>query len=146
MAREDSHRERGLPLRVKAAHGMGAAANGSLLYLRSLILLFYSQVVGLDPGLVGLVMGASIILDAMWDPAIGHFSDNLRSRLGRRHLLMLLAPIPTGILIALFWNPPVGWGTGATLAWFTACLLLLNLTYSFFEVPANALTPELAPG
>ena len=135
-----------LPLTVKASQGVGSMANGALLYMRSLILLFYSQVVGLDAGLVGLVMGLSLVLDAMWDPAIGHFSDNLRSRLGRRHLLMLIAPIPASILIALFWNPPVGWSDGATLAWFLVTLLLVNLSYSFFEVPANALTPELAPG
>lgn len=135
-----------LPFGIKLSHGIGSMANGALLYMRSLILLFYSQVVGLDAGLVGLVMGASIILDAMWDPAIGHFSDNLRSKLGRRHMLMFAAPIPAAILIALFWNPPVGWSDGATLGWFAGTLLLLNLTFSFFEVPANALTPELAPG
>ena len=135
-----------LPFSVKLSHGTGSIANGSLLYLRSLILLFYSQVVGLDPGLVGLVMGASIIADAFWDPAIGHFSDNLRTRFGRRHLLMFIAPIPAAIMIALFWNPPTDLSPGMTLAWFAATLLLLNLCYSFFEVPATALTPELAPG
>ena len=135
-----------LPIGVKMSHGIGSMANGSLLYLRSLILLFYSQVVGLDAGLVGLVMGASIIVDAMWDPAIGHFSDNLSSKLGRRHLLMFAAPVPAAILIAMFWNPPVGWSDAATLGWFAVTLLLLNLTFSFFEVPATALTPELAPG
>ena len=142
----DGRPARALPLATKWAHGTGSMANGALLYMRSLILLFYSQVVGIDPWLVSVALGASMILDAFWDPAIGHFSDNLRTRLGRRHLLMFAAPLPTAILCVLLWNPPVGWGAGATFLWFAATVIGTNLVYSFFEVPAIALTPELAPG
>ncbi len=135
-----------LPLSTKVAHGSGAIAGGSIIYLRSLMLLFYSQVVGLEAWTVSLALGIVIAFDAVWDPAIGHFSDTLRSRWGRRHTLMFAAPIPTAILCAMLWNPPVGMSPGMTFAWLLACAMLLNLCYSFFEVPANALTPELAPG
>jgi glycoside/pentoside/hexuronide:cation symporter, GPH family len=135
-----------LPLATKFSHGFGAVANGSLTYMRSLILLFYSQVVGIEPWLVSVALSVSIVLDAFWDPAIGHFSDNLRTRFGRRHLLMYLAPVPAALLIAAVWNPPVGWSEEATFIWFAVTIISVNLAYSFFEVPANALTPELAPG
>lgn len=140
-------RERaGLPKSTKFAHGTGAMANGALIYLRSLLLLFYSQVVGLEAWTVSLALGIVIACDAVWDPAIGHFSDTLRSRWGRRHTLMFAAPVPAAILCALMWNPPVGMSSGMTFAWLLATAILLNLSFSFFEVPANALTPELAPG
>ena len=69
-----------LPLSTKVAHGSGAIAGGSIIYLRSLMLLFYSQVVGLEAWTVSLALGIVIAFDAVWDPAIGHFSDTLRSR------------------------------------------------------------------
>lgn len=144
--RPASRRRAGLPLSTKFAHGTGAAANGSLIYLRSLLLLFYSQIVGLEAWMVSLALGVVIAFDAIWDPAIGHFSDTLRSRWGRRHTLMFAAPIPAAILCALMWNPPVGMPIGMTFAWLLGTAILLNLSFSFFEVPANALTPELAPG
>lgn len=135
-----------LPFSTRLSHGTGAMATGSLTYLRSLVLLFYSQVVGLEAWAVSLALGVVMVLDAFWDPAIGHFSDNLRARWGRRHTLMIIAPVPAAILCALFWNPPVGLAPGLTFAWLFVLSALLNLTYSFFEVPATALTPELAPG
>lgn len=135
-----------LPRRLKLAHGTGAIANGSLTYLRSLLLLFYNQVVGLEAWVVSLALGGVMVLDALWDPLIGHYSDNLRSRRGRRHALMFAAPLPAAILCALLWNPPAALSPGWTAVWLVAGIGLLNLSYSFFEVPANALTPELAPG
>lgn len=139
-------RPAGLPVATKFAHGTGAVANGSLTYLRSLILLFYSQVVGLEAWMVSLVLGTVMVLDAIWDPMIGHYSDTLRSPRGRRHALMFVAPVPAAFLCALLWNPPEGLAGPSSVAWLFACAALLNLAYSFFEVPANALTPELAPG
>lgn len=140
------NRRAGLPLGTKFAHGTGAMANGSLIYLRSLILLFYSQVVGLEAWMVSLALGIVIACDAIWDPAIGHFSDTLRSRWGRRHTLMFAAPVPAALLCISLWNPPIGLPPQMTFAWLLGSALLLNLSFSFFEVPANALTPELAPG
>ena len=138
--------ERELSLSTKFSHGAGSIANGALLYTRSLLLLFYSQVVGVEPWLVSLALGASMVLDAAWDPMIGHVSDRTRSRWGRRHQYMLAGALPATLLFVALWNPPVGWSSGATFAWFAATVILANLAYSFFQVPADALTPELAPG
>jgi GPH family glycoside/pentoside/hexuronide:cation symporter len=53
-------------------------------------------------GIVGFLIG---IWDAVIDPFIGHFSDNLRSRWGRRRpFLFIFAPI-TAILAILIWTP-----------------------------------------
>lgn len=139
-----AHRE--LALSTKFSHGAGSIANGAMVYTRSLLLLFYSQVVGLEPWLVSLALGASMALDAAWDPMIGHVSDRTRSRWGRRHPYMLAGALPATLLFVGIWNPPPGWSEQATFAWFAATVILANLAYSFFQVPADALTPELAPG
>ncbi|MFM8375208.1 MAG: MFS transporter, partial [Phenylobacterium sp.] len=69
---------------TRLAYGFGAVANGvkdnGLNYF---LLLFYSQVVGVDSRLVSLVLTCALILDAIIDPVIGYWSDNLHSRWGR---------------------------------------------------------------
>ena len=53
------------------------------------ILFYYKQVLGLSGTLTGIAIAISIIWDAVSDPLVGAWSDNLRTRWGRRHPLML---------------------------------------------------------
>ncbi|WP_443628747.1 MFS transporter [Candidatus Njordibacter sp. Uisw_002] len=55
------------------------------------ILFYYKQVLGLSGTLTGLAIAISIIWDGISDPMIGAWSDRLRSRIGRRHPLMIAA-------------------------------------------------------
>ena len=80
---------------TKISYGAGAVAfgvkdNGFSYFL----LLFYSQVIGIDARLVGLALTISLFVDAFMDPIVGYWSDNLRSRWGRRHPFMYAAALP----------------------------------------------------
>lgn len=133
-----------VPLFTRIAYGFGSVANG----VRNggfnyLLLLFYSQVVGLDARLVGLAITIGLIADALLDAAIGYWSDNLRSRWGRRHPLMYAAAIPAALGYLMVWNPPTGWSSTA-LFWYVLVLTLgVRFSSSLFEVPNAALAPEL---
>ncbi|HBM05927.1 MAG TPA: sugar transporter, partial [Erythrobacter sp.] len=92
---------------LKLAHGSGAAAfgikNGGFDYF---LLLFYGTVIGLEPGLVGLAILIALVVDAISDPLVGYWSDNFRSRWGRRHPFMYAAALPVALSYFLLWNPP----------------------------------------
>lgn len=94
---------------------------------------------------MSLALAISVLVDAFWDPAIGHASDHLRSRLGRRHPFMYFAAIPSGLAFAFLWLPPAGMTDFQTFLWLITFVMLFRLFHSFFMVPAAALTPELAP-
>jgi|SRR5215217_153499 len=146
MAAEDKAATRGPGLAVGTAFGMGAMSAGLLSQaLSTLALLFYNQVIGMSPATVGLVLMISLIFDAVWDPAIGLWSDNTRSRIGRRHPFMYAAIIPTGVAFWLLWSPPVGLSEGGNFAWLLTTLLAVRFFSSLYEVPSTALAPELAP-
>jgi len=134
-----------LDLRTKLLYGVGSAAPGARLFLIGLLLFYYNQVVGVPSGMVSAAVAVSLLIDTFWDPAIGHFSDNLRTRWGRRHPLMYAAAIPLPIFFILLFRPPEGLTDGQTVAWMLTFLLLTRFSGSFFEVPSNALAPELAP-
>lgn len=118
------------------AYGVKDAGFGTFL------LLFYNQVLELDASSVGLVIFLALVFDAFVDPAIGFLSDRTQSKWGRRHPWMYGAAIPIAIGWALLWNPPP-MSHGATLAWLFVTAVVVRSAVSCYEVPSQALTPEL---
>lgn len=129
---------------LKLAHGFGAAAfgikNNGFDYF---LLLFYGTVIGLEPGLVGLAILIALVFDAVSDPLVGYWSDNFRSKWGRRHPFMYAAALPVAFSYFLLWNPPELSQTGLFL--YLTCLAVLIRTFiTFYETPSSALIPELS--
>src|SRR6201987_4134170 len=72
------------------------------------VLLFYNQILGANAFLVSLCLAAALTIDAGFDPLIVSVSDGLKTRLGRRHLLMYLSAAPIGLGLFLVFSPPHG--------------------------------------
>ncbi len=58
----------------------GAGGYGVLYNAHFFVLIYYSQVLGLDAGLAGLAVGIGLVFDAITDPLIGYLSDSTRSK------------------------------------------------------------------
>src|SRR5689334_23295025 len=98
---------REVSLWTRFAYGFGSVAfgvkdNGFAYFL----LIFYSQVVGVDSREVSAAISIALVFDAFTDPLVGYFSDNLHTRWGRRHPLMYAAAVPVAISYFLLWRPP----------------------------------------
>ncbi|NNC59607.1 MAG: MFS transporter [Erythrobacter sp.] len=128
---------------TRLAYGFGSVAfgvkDGGFNYF---LLLFYGTVVGLEPGLVGLAILIALVLDAVSDPLVGYWSDNLRSRWGRRHPFMYAAAVPVAASYYLLWNPP-DWSQPALFAYLIGLAVLIRTFITFYETPSSALLPEL---
>jgi glycoside/pentoside/hexuronide:cation symporter, GPH family len=129
---------------LKLTHGFGASAfgikNNGFDYF---LLLFYGTVVGLEPGLVGLAILIALVFDAFSDPLVGYWSDNLRSRWGRRHPFMYAAALPVGLSYFLLWNPPDLSQMGLFL-YLVVLAVLIRTFITFYETPSTSLLPELS--
>lgn len=133
-----------LSVSSKLFYGAGSVAFGvATLGLSSAVLQPYlNRVIGLPAIWVGTAIMATLILDAFIDPAIGQWSDRLRTRWGRRHPLMYAAaPLVAASCIA-FWNSP-DWPREVLGFYLIGMLVLLRLCVSLYEVPSQALAPEL---
>ena len=108
------------------------------------VLIFYSQVLGLDPGLAGLAVGIGLVLDAITDPLIGYLSDNTRSRWGRRHPWLFASVLPLGASFYFLWHPPA-FVEGDTLlfVWLAIINASMRTAITMFLVPAYAMVAEL---
>ena len=129
---------------TKVLYGVGAAAfgvkdNGFSFFL----LLYYNQVLGLPEAWVGLGIMLALFVDGIVDPVVGHLSDHLRSRWGRRHPFMYAAALPVAASYWLLWSPPAGWGARTLLVWFVAIAVLVRVCIAVYEIPSAALVPEL---
>ena len=111
---------------TKFAYGFGSVAYGIKDQgFKYFLLLFYAQVVGLDARLVSLAILIALIADAFSDPIVGYWSDNFRSRWGRRHPFMYAAAIPIVVTYYFLWTPPEGWSQQA-LFWYVVLLSTLT--------------------
>lgn len=83
---------------AKLYYGVGAVAYGikenGFAYL---LLLYYSQVLGLPQHLVGAGIFIALLFDAVTDPIVGAASDNLHSRWARRHPFMYASALPAAV-------------------------------------------------
>lgn len=105
--------------------------------------MFYTQIVGVPAPLVGAALTIALVLDAISDPIVGYWSDNFRSKWGRRHPFMYASAIPVAVTFFLLWTPPKGWDD-YSLFWYLVVMAVATRTaITFFETPNAALAPEL---
>lgn len=132
---------------IKAAFGLGSIAEGVAFTTNStFLLLFYNQVQGLSPALVGLALSAGLIVNAVFDPFVGSWSDRTRSRLGRRHPFMFAAILPVALCYIALYHPPLLFGSAGQLIWLAVMNTLLLQAMTLFHTPHLALGAELSSG
>jgi Na+/melibiose symporter-like transporter len=129
---------------TRLAFGVGGAAEGIKNNGFDYVLLFfYSNILGVDASLVGMALLVALVVDAISDPVVGYWSDNLRTRFGRRHPFMYAALIPVALAYYLTWNPPEGMDGNALFPWLVAMTIFVRISFTFYEVSSQALAAEL---
>lgn len=131
-------------LRTKIFQGLGSIPGGIKDYaFRTFLLLYYNQVLGLTASSASLVLLVALVFDAVSDPIVGSYSDNLRHRLGRRHPLMYAAVLPLTFSIFFLFAPPQ-WAMDHLLWWLGFFAIATRLSLTLFAVPWNALYAEMS--
>ena len=130
---------------MKMAFGLGSSAESIVITTTSsFLLIFYNQVLGLPPEKVGIALSLGLIVNALFDPLVGSWSDRTKSRLGRRHPFMFASIAPAAICFYLLFNPPQGLSQIATLFWLGAMNVMLLQCMTMFHTPHLALGAEMS--
>ncbi len=130
----------------KSALGSGYLANFyATAGIQSLAIPVYQMGMAIDPILLGLVLALPRFWDAITDPVVGVYSDNLRTRWGRRKPLIVIGALLQGLAFGALWMVPGGWEQKATLTYLTIMLLVFYTCYTVFYVPLSSLTYEMTP-
>jgi Na+/melibiose symporter-like transporter len=100
--------------------------------------LFLANKFALNPGWIGFFMTLDNIAALLIQPAVGAWSDRLRTPIGRRMPFILIGA-PVGA-VAFGLNP-----MAAVLPLFVACTSTLLLSMAFWRTPVVALMPDITP-
>jgi glycoside/pentoside/hexuronide:cation symporter, GPH family len=93
---------------------------------------------------MGLIIIFGRIIDSIADPIIANWSDNSRSKMGRRKFFVVTGAVPLAITAVLLFFPPES-GVSILNALYVAIILgLYFFFYTYFMTPYLALIPELS--
>lgn len=126
----------------KVGYGSGdIAGNVVYAFLSSFVMIYLTNTVGLNPGIVGTLIAASKLLDGVTDVFFGTMIDKTKSRLGKARPWMLYGYIGCAITLAAIFAIPTEWGQFAQYAWFFIAYTLLNAVfYTANNIAYSALT------
>jgi|TARA_E500000178_G_scaffold329229_1_gene359939 GPH family glycoside/pentoside/hexuronide:cation symporter len=130
----------------KFNYSIGAIPNGVKVDTFTFFLLFfYSNIIGLNPGLAGLAIFIALCVDAITDPLMGTISDRTSSSYGRRHPYMFLSFIPMSIGYILLFAPRQDWNMSQEdlFVWMTIFTILTRLGMTLFDIPHRAFGGEI---
>ena len=132
-----------LPFKVKLGFGVGTVGDSIPYTLFFTYFVFYlTDYVGISAALAGIISFIAVFSQALISPVIGFVSDNSRNPKGRRRPFMKACLVPYAILIVLLFLPLSASGAGA-FVYYLAIAILMQIAYSFWCAPWDALGAEL---
>lgn len=132
-----------LPRRTKLLFSTGDLSTSIPLAIVMFFQLFFlTDVAGLKPAYAAWAVGLPRLWDAVNDPLFGLISDRIRTRWGRRRVLLLFGAVPLGVCFALMWLVPPLSQVGLAI-YYALMFVLFDTAFTVVHVGYNALTPEL---
>ena len=114
----------------KIGYGSGDIA-GNVIYafLSSFVMIFLTDTVGLNAGIVGTLMMFSKLFDGVSDIYFGSMIDKTKTKMGKARPWMLWAYLGNAIMLAAIFMVPASMGETAKYAYFFITYTLLNAVF-----------------
>lgn len=114
----------------KLWYGSGDLA-GNMVYafLSSFVMLYLTNTVGLNPGIIGTLIMVSKLFDGVSDIFFGTMIDKTKSKLGKARPWMLYAYIGCAVTLVANFAIPASLGRTAQYAWFFIAYTMLNAVF-----------------
>jgi GPH family glycoside/pentoside/hexuronide:cation symporter len=107
------------------------------------LLFFFTDIAGISPVFAGTIFMIAVLWAAIADPFIGIFSDNLRTKYGRRRPVLLAVGIPYAIVLWLMFTVVGLESDAAKNAYYIIFAILFFTAMTFAEVPFYSLGAEI---
>ncbi|MBE7723704.1 MAG: MFS transporter [Enterocloster citroniae] len=126
----------------KIGYGSGdIAGNVVYAFLSAFVMIYLTDTVGMNAGVVGTLMMFSKIFDGVTDIFFGSMIDKTHSRLGKARPWMLYAYIGCAVLLVAIYSVPSSISVTAQYVWFFITYSMLNAVfYTANNIAYSALT------
>ncbi|MFU0887417.1 glycoside-pentoside-hexuronide (GPH):cation symporter [Kluyvera sichuanensis] len=124
-----------LSVKEKIGYGMGDA--GCNIIFGAIMLFvnyFYTDIFGLAPALVGVLLLSIRVIDAVTDPIMGAMADRTRSKYGRFRPWLLWIAFPYALFSVLMFTTPE-WSYSSKVIYAFVTYFLLSITYTAINIP-----------
>lgn len=117
------------------------AGNVVYAFLSSFVMIYLTDTIGLNAGIVGTLIAVSKLLDGVTDVFFGSMIDKTKSKIGKARPWMLYAYIGCAVTLAAIFAIPTDLGQFAQYAWFFVAYTMLNAVfYTANNIAYSALT------
>ena len=107
-----------------------------------LALPFYQMTLAVDPLLLALALTLPMLLGTALSPWLGAYSDQFRSRFGRRRPFLLVGTLVCAASFAAMWQVPPTWPMAWQLGFFASLCLVFFAALPLMAVPLSSLVFE----
>jgi len=112
--------------------------------LGGFLLIFYTDIVGLNPAMIGTLLLLSRVLDGVNDPIMGYVIDHLpQTRMGRFRSYIIIGTIITTAVFLVMWLGPSLAPTGKMAIAFIG-YILFGFVFDLMDIPLNAMIPVMS--
>lgn len=106
---------------------------------------FYTDVVMIDIAVVGIILTACRVWDALNDPVMGVIMENTRSRWGKCRPYLKYMPLPVAVITLLLFMPISDWPMGAKITYLVMIYFLWSPIYTLCDIPLWSLPSRMVP-
>lgn len=143
MSKNSDQSSRPLSVSTKLLFSTGDISSSLPLAIQMFFQLYFlTDIARLSPAAAGWVLMLTRLWDAVNDPIVGLLSDRIRSRFGRRRVLLMYGSVPLGAFFALGWLIPPFNDFGLAV-YYTIVLIAFDTAFTVVHVGFNSLTPEM---
>jgi GPH family glycoside/pentoside/hexuronide:cation symporter len=122
---------------------IGGIATHALICMYGQAMNIFTVGFGLQASIVGWAMMLPRVFDAIIDPMMGHFSDNLHTRWGRRKPFLVAGSVLAALFVVLLWWGNREWSNTAQLIYLTVLGTLFYCSWGLYSMAWNSLGYEL---
>jgi GPH family glycoside/pentoside/hexuronide:cation symporter/glucuronide carrier protein len=111
--------------------------------LNGFLMIFYTDVVGLNPAAIATLFLLARVIDGINDPIMGFVIDHLpRTKMGRFRSYLLFGTVICCANFLLVWFGPL-WAPAGKLAIAYISYLILGITFDLMDIPLNSMIPAM---
>ncbi len=133
-----------IPLREKVIFTSGiVTASQSIDTFHRMMVPIFQITLGVSPVVIGLIQTLMRLWDAVTDVLVASWSDNTRTRWGRRRPFIFAGGVLIALIFPLLWLPSPEWGADRVAVYLGIASLVFISAHTLFVIPYEALGVEL---
>ncbi len=134
-----------LSIREKICYAFGdGAANIAWRGVAAFLMIYYTDVFGLSPAVVGTLMLLVRLSDGVSDVAMGAICDRTKTKYGKFRPWILWTAIPLAVILSMMFTCP-DWSMTGKIAYAYTTYIVFTLVYTANNIPYGALLAVMTP-